>query len=136
MILFLNFQIVNTTLHTTLFSYRIALLLLAFTVVIKTSAQDLWDPDKGPIYSDVTQRKGSLGCWLGASMASVAYADQSRLENVLKDNHDGTVTVTLYHGSRSSTYTIPKALNDGRSIDSSPLRPCNLMQAYQAETQV
>lgn len=71
--------------------------------------QMLWSPQTGPGYEDVSQ--GSTGdCWLDASMASVAYADQAHLESIMDDPHnsDGTVTVTLWDGSQSTANVVTK----------------------------
>ena len=75
--------------------------------------QMLWNPQTGPGYEDVSQ--GSTGdCWLDASMASVAYADQAHLESIMNDPHNsaGTVTVTLWDGSQSTTNTVTKVTVD------------------------
>ena len=80
---------------------------------IQPSKQTLWDPTTGPTYRDVAQ--GTSGdCWLDASMAAVAYANQAHLQGMMIDPHnsDGTVPVTLYSGSTAQTYTITKVTID------------------------
>lgn len=75
---------------------------------------ELWDPVNGAHYHDIAQ--GTSGdCWLDASMASVAYADSNHLGQMMTDPHhpDGTVTVTLWDGSTSTTNTVKKrTIND------------------------
>lgn len=80
---------------------------------IQPSKQTLWDPTTGPTYRDVAQ--GTSGdCWLDASMAAIAYADQAHLKGMMVDpqNSDGTVPVTLYSGATAQSYTITKVTID------------------------
>ncbi|MBL8952319.1 MAG: hypothetical protein JNK82_16185 [Myxococcaceae bacterium] len=52
----------------------------------------------GPSADDVTQ--GALGdCYLLASLAALAQTDPEAVRNMVRDNHDGTFTVTFYERS-------------------------------------
>ncbi len=76
----------------------------------EASAQELWDPVKGPTYKDVVQDNPASDCWFEASMAAIANADKNRIKISMVDpkNDKGTVPVTLYNGSTSGTYEITK----------------------------
>ena len=68
----------------------------------------------GPKMEDVQQ--GYIGdCWLMASLASIVKNNPKTIENIMKDNEDGTVDVTLQRESESGrfkkeVYTVKKSL--------------------------
>ncbi len=68
----------------------------------------------GPKMEDIQQ--GCIGdCWLVASLASIVKNNPKSIENIMKDNKDGTVNVTLQRevGScvfKKEVYTVKKSL--------------------------
>ena len=68
----------------------------------------------GPKMEDIQQ--GEIGdCWLVASLASIVKSDPKTIENIMKDNKDGTVDVTLQRESetgrfKKEVYTVEKSL--------------------------
>ena len=77
----------------------------------------------GPDESDVKQR--SMGdCWLVAALASIAHYKPEVIKNMMQDNEDGTVDVTLQRELipgvfGKETYTVKKSVfknKDSRSI--------------------
>ncbi|KAL9116085.1 MAG: hypothetical protein Q9227_000454 [Pyrenula ochraceoflavens] len=89
---------------------------------------NLWDPTTGPVYQDIEQG-GLNDCWLLASLASVAKANNTILKSVMGNaptpQRATTVTVTLYAGSSTSatpsTYPITRdTLNKQTSPQGGP----------------
>ena len=68
----------------------------------------------GPKMRDI--RQGKIGdCWLVASLASIVKNNPKTIENIMKDNKDGTVDVTLRRESepgrfKKEVYTVKKSL--------------------------
>ena len=61
--------------------------------------------------SDEDINQGYLGdCYLMAGMAATAQADPKAIENLVKDNGDGTYNVTLYDHGKQQTVRVDSAL--------------------------
>jgi hypothetical protein len=58
--------------------------------------------EDGPKEEDI--RQTNLGdCYLQAVLISIAKSNPAHLQNMIKDNNDGTVTIRFYHGTPPST---------------------------------
>ena len=76
----------------------------------------------GPDEEDVQQRQ--MGdCWLVAALASIAHYKPEVIKNMIKDNENGTVDVTLQRELqtgvfRKETYTVRKSVFENQSFES------------------
>lgn len=73
--------------------------------------QSSYEEIEGPVVADGVQptdvRQGALGdCWLISTMQGVAAANPQLIEQNIRDNGDGTYTVTLYENGKPVEVTV------------------------------